>query len=52
MERELRDPQRIAADLGDGKHGDFAERFAAEGLEQIADYLAKWAAYRDFAGDE
>ncbi len=53
MERKLDQPALIADDLSaDGKHGDFAARFAAEGIEALSEYLAKWAAFRDLAGDD
>jgi hypothetical protein len=53
MAPKVKEPALIVDDLGSGAPGDdFAARYAAQGLAALAEYLAKWAAFRDLTGDE
>jgi hypothetical protein len=52
MEQKRADRHLIADDIGLSKRDSFVERFFTEGMAELERYLAKWAAYRDLAGDD
>ena len=52
MERRTGKTILIAEDIGLRRSDSFVDRFFAEGLAELERYLAKWAAYRDLAGDD